>query len=462
MKNLKFLMFVFCCLTSISCKKTNFLNTKPDESLVIPKALKDYQAMIDHEEVFNGVNGGVGLTPAMSEGSSDNLYIVNNFLPSVSNQDLNLYVWAKDVYTGDPVYDWNVGYKGVFHANVILDGIKKLSISSDEQNTYDNILGSALFHRAHLFYQLAQVFAPPYDKENLAGKFGIPLRLSSDIGEKISRASLKDTYDKILNDLLEAKNLLPETSQFKSRPSKIAADALLARVYQTMEDYDKALYHAESCLGKHGDILDYNTLNPTPLYSFQQTNSEIIFYSVMRTGGRIPPGGPAYSSIDTALYQTYNDNDLRKSLYFKKIGVKSYFIGYSPSFTPFTGLATDEVYFIRAECYARKGNSGGAMTDLNNVMRRRWRNTVPYPIITALDSEDALSKVLIERRKELVYRGLRWTDLRRLNQEPKFAITIKRVLNGITYTLPANDSRYTCPIPNEVISFNPNMPQNLR
>ncbi|MBN8856731.1 MAG: RagB/SusD family nutrient uptake outer membrane protein, partial [Sphingobacteriales bacterium] len=76
-------------------------------------------------------------------------------------------------------------------------------------------------------------------------------------------------------------------------------------------------------------------------------------------------------------------------------------------------------------------------------------------------SAQALDTILVERRKELPFRGVRWTDLRRLNLEGR-TITLTRVLNGTTYQLPPNSKLYTLPIPPDVIIFNPNMKQNPR
>lgn len=79
-----------------------------------------------------------------------------------------------------------------------------------------------------------------------------------------------------------------------------------------------------------------------------------------------------------------------------------------------------------------------------------------------MNNNELLHKIILERRKELVFRGLRWTDLRRLNKETEFAITLRRTVKGMEYVLPPNDPRYTQQIPFSVISFNKDMPQNIR
>jgi len=43
--------------------------------------------------------------------------------------------------------------------------------------------------------------------------------------------------------------------------------------------------------------------------------------------------------------------------------------------------------------------------------------------------------------------------LRRLNLDIQRAITLKRNLNGVLYTLPPNDARYVLPVPDLVIQL---------
>ena len=68
-----------------------------------------------------------------------------------------------------------------------------------------------------------------------------------------------------------------------------------------------------------------------------------------------------------------------------------------------------ELYLIRAECAARANDPVSAMNDVNTLLRKRWRtgSFSGYPVASA---QAALDTVLLERRKELPFRGLRWTD----------------------------------------------------
>ena len=225
---------------------------------------------------------------------------------------------------------------------------------------------------------------------------------------------------------------------------------MLARVYLSMQDYDNALIYADACLQQYNTLIDYNPpISTTSTSPFLPFNDEVIFNITLNNYG-IFFGTRAI--IDSTLYKSYNTNDLRRTIFFRTVSGNPVWKGsYFGGSTKFSGLATDEVYLIRAECNARKGNTAPALADLNTLMQKRWKNTVTFPPVTAIDADDALRKILIERRKELIFRGLRWTDLRRLNKDTRFAVILTRTVTGQPNTLPNNDQRYVLPIPDDVI-----------
>jgi hypothetical protein len=114
----------------------------------------------------------------------------------------------------------------------------------------------------------------------------------------------------------------------------------------------------------------------------------------------------------------------------------------------FSGLATDEVYLIKAECLARTGNYTQAMNVLNQLLVTRYKSGTFVPIVAA-NAQEALDTILAERRKELPFRGLRWSDLRRLNLEGR-NIIVNRFVNGENYELLPKSNRYVLPIPENV------------
>lgn len=435
---------------SSSCKK-DALDIKPNKSLVIPTTMQDFQGILDYVYKIN-YN-----TAAFNEMSSDDYYLPYTTWQSLSNPvERNVYVWEKDTWAGQPVGlgDWNTAYYKVFSANVVLEGLNKIPVNNTNQAEWNNVRGQALFLRAFVFYQMAQEFAKPYVAATANTDLGIPLRLKSDPTIKSVRSTVAQTYNQIINDLKTAEQLLPVTPLYKTRASIPAADALLARVYLVMGNYDQVYKYANSTLTNYSTLIDYNTLSPTASYPFKLLNDEVIYHGNMGFFSSLFVAVP-----DTNVYRSYDPNDLRKTLFYRAGGT-GFKGNYTGNISFFGGIATDEVYLMRAEASARLGNTNAAMNDLNTLLRTRWLSGsfVPY---TAVDPVDALDQILAERRKELMYRGTRWTDLRRLNQDSRFAITLTRSLNGKTYTLPPNDLRYTLLIPPDAISLS-GMQQNLR
>jgi hypothetical protein len=119
---------------------------------------------------------------------------------------------------------------------------------------------------------------------------------------------------------------------------------------------------------------------------------------------------------------------------------------------PFTGISTAEVYLILAESHARLYHTDISLKYLNKLLMNRWRKGQFTPF-TATNPANALALILVERQKEMVFRGQRWADIKRLNMEdPK--ITLKRIYNGQSFDLAPNDLRYALPIPQTIIRKN--------
>jgi starch-binding outer membrane protein, SusD/RagB family len=252
----------------------------------------------------------------------------------------------------------------------------------------------------------------------------------------------------------------------KTKPTKVAAYAFLSRVYLQMADYSNAKVNADACLSLYNTLMDFNDPTWVPgsaSGSFKQLNPETIFYSLTDAS----PNSNVRAKIDSNLYKSYAANDLRKVHYFNKNTDNSYrFRGsYCGNLIElFCGFATDEVLLIRAECAAREGSTALAMKDINDLLRTRWKkigNVTTYVDQVAATPSNALQIIISERKKELVYRELRWPDLRRLNKEQANSTTMSRELNGQTYLLSPADLRYTLLIPQEVIRIT-NLNQNPR
>ncbi|WP_316820672.1 RagB/SusD family nutrient uptake outer membrane protein [Pedobacter gandavensis] len=440
--------FILCFFCFLGCKRTEFLDKKPSTNLIVPKTLKDFQQLLDNYQTF--IQTGVVLPQLASD---EYTLSYQNWQVLANATERNSYIWASDIYQGESgEYNWNPVYTQIFYANSILEGLAKSELLASTEGRA--LKGAALFIRAIGFYDLTRNYCKAYDAKTAHTDLGIPLRLKAGIDYIQQRSTLQESLDQILNDLSVAENLLPSvrSSENLNRPTRIAVYALLARIYLDMRDYVNAERFSDKCLSLYSKITDYNLISKTASIPFTIINNDELIY-ISTTGidyDEIIGAGSDYSRINQDLISLYSGNDLRLQLYFSKLTDGSYnlkrsYAGNATGFYPFFGLATDEVYLIKAECLARRNEVSASMDVLNALLIKRFHNSSPYVPVVSNSASEALSKVLIERRKELVWRGLRWFDLKRLNKEGA-NITLTRTLNGVTYTLPPNDLRWVFPI----------------
>jgi tetratricopeptide (TPR) repeat protein len=463
----KVLMACLVCplLVAISGCKKDWLDAKPEKALVVPSTIRDYQAMLD-----NNSNGSAPFntsTIALGEIGAGDFYVSNTVWTARTPLERNTYIWAPDIYGLDKSYSsWEFAYNNILYTNIILEGIEKIVPTNNaEVQEWNQVKGSALFFRAYRHYDVAQVFCKPFDKSTASTDLGIPLKLQSNYNVVSIRSSVGDTYNQILSDLKRSTDLLPIEKPtdkiYKLRPTKTAAYAMLARVYLNMSIYDSSLNYANKALQLYNALMDYNSSPPIlpGVFRIPRFNDEVILNMI---GGSYPILSLFNASVDSILYNSYDINDKRRNIFYFPFNGTPRFVGsYQNGTDLFTGLATDELYLIRAECYARAGNKDAALTDLNTLMQKRWSNNGTWVPFTATSASDVLRKILIERRKELCFRYIRWSDLRRLNKEPQFAVTLTRIINAQTYTLPPNSPLYVLPIPPDVITLT-GMQQNPR
>jgi hypothetical protein len=422
-----------------SCKK--YLEAKPDQSIATPSTLDDLEGILNNYSTINA------RYPSASEVSSDDFYLVSSDWNSLADAQRNYYVRQK---YADFVGDYSSPYFAIGYSNVILDALPGINGDQTRRNIIE---GNARFIRASYHYSIAQLFAKPYDKSTASTDLGIALRLTSDPAKKPVRSTVADTYGQLINDLKMSIPLLPPLPDTKYRASKTAAYGLLARVFLSMRDYNNAGLYADSALALYNKLIDYNTLSATATIPFKQFNDEVIYDE---RGS--PPAALLQSKarIDTLLFASYATNDLRRTVLFKSNanGSKAFKGNYTglSNATLFTGIATNELYLIRAETAARSGDLTKALVALNSLLKTRWK-TGTFVQVAATDPNQLMLLILQERRKDLLFRSLRWTDLRRLNFESDYKKTLTRNLGGTIYTLDPNSPRYVFQIDQSAVNI---------
>jgi len=452
MKKILFYNVLFLSLLSGSC--SDFLELKPDIKMVVPSTVADAELLLnDYTTLHTGY-------PIWGELGTDDYYLTTEKWSALSTLDQrNAYIWADEPYMD--VVQWQRPYKTAFIANQVLDILSKDRDGADRA-TVDRLSGGAYFYRAFAFHQLIEVHAPAYQQATASKELGIPLRLTPNIDEVSVRASLEESYGQVVRDFRRALALLPIAEPVRGRPSKAAAYGALARVFLDMGDFDAAYRYADSCLAMRPELMDFNTLKASETLPIPQFNVEVLFPAMSANALAM---NLSTALVDSTLYRSYQADDLRKVVFFRTNtnprNTYAYKGNYNKSSAQlFVGITTSEIYLIKAEAAVRIGKVQESLQSLNILLEKRWKEG-RYEEITETDPEKLLAMVITERQKELLFRGRRWADLKRLNLEPRFRRTLVRKIGEETYALEPNSPKYAYRVPEIVVSVG-EMPQNKR
>lgn len=444
------LLYVFILITLSGCHKT-FLGEPTSKSLVIAKTLEDLSSILNYTSNMN-----YGAYFCMV--ADGDFTLTDTYLVTASTLNRNTYLWKANIYETQRFgQGWTGPFLQILNANVVLEGLQKLTPADATQQELNSLKGNALFFRAMAYTELVLNFTPPFVPSDASKQLGLPIRKTSNVSEVLQRSNLKETITFIISDLTEAIQLLPEKAISINLPGRAAAFTLLARTYLAMQDYGKSLTFAEEALKLQGELLDYKNIPIRSPFTFNNpfvaANIEILFY---QQGNQSVTTRNKAFQLRQDIFDSFQPNDLRKARLFDS---NRNFIGsYSGTNLIFSGITNSEAWLTAAECSARLGKTEEALNYLNTLCKNRYDQTFVH--YQSTDKKEILKWVLDERRKELITRS-RWFDLRRLNLDPEFAVTLTRTYKGETYTLPPNSSRYTFPIPQEEIDIS-GITQNIR
>lgn len=443
------------------CHK-EFLEIKPSQSQKVPVTLADYQAILDNAlNTSNPMN--VRSSHTLGILGADEYYMDDatfNIMPTTGALAYfrNAYIWNSEVFditlgTNSEPNDFFTAYTRILRVNVVLEGIDRLNVDESSILDWKRAKGMAHFIRALNYYNLCQLFTEPFIGDAWKNKLGMPLRLEVDPTIKLSRSTLGDTYDQIIYDLQEAESNLSKQSNHVFRPSLAAVAALKMRINLQRHDYEGALVEANKVLENHNTLLDYNEVPVQNNYSFPTygIGNPEVFYSTAAYTPVILSNNMI--RVDEELLSLYQEGDLRKELFFKKStdGRTTFWGSYFGNETFFTGFAVDEILLVKAEILARTEDVDAALAILNRIREKRIHKD-HYTELGMMDADRLLGEVLDERRRQLIFRGVRWEDLRRLNKDTKHAKTLRRKVNDQIYELSPNDKKYVWPLPPDAIT----------
>lgn len=481
-------ILIFFCTISVSCNK--FLdepssktdNIQPTKVEHLEALLNNYGLLSTETNIYaTYASDDMGTYPELlSETSAINI------------EQTRIHLWDNILATTDTKKaSWTPEWEKIFLANMIKFFIEKVEGGEAEKNK----LGlEATFMRAYSYMKLVDIYCLPYTNAT-KGELGLPIKRTTSFIETDKRATLEETYNFIEGDLLE---ILEITSKIEEsgagiynswRANKGAAYALNARYWLMRGDYKKSLDFATKALSEHNLLVDYNkdmrysnidhsvTVGKIKYdldypYTFDNSHSDLInalqwkeFYYF-----RLLQESYSWFMPSESLIACYDqENDLRFKYHFvdnysfvkslKTINKRGYIFFFNNAMP--SGLGVSEMIVTKAECEVRLDQWVKGIETVNILRSKRM---LPGNDLVSISKEDALSKVLEERRREMPF-AMRWFDLRRLNHNDDISddVVVEKIFfpystevnkNEPTqkYTLPNGSLHYAYPIPQDDIT----------
>jgi hypothetical protein len=377
---------------------------------------------------------------------------------------------------------WSKCYAQLYICNSAIGGLtKSINLTPSVKN---QLLGEAKLIRALYYFYLV----------NLWGDLPIVTGTDYELNRLLARSPKSEVYQLIIEDLKAAKELLNDkfvdiklnpypnqSNAERTRPTKWAAIALLARTYLYVGEFAKAEAEASLIISQNSmfnlpalaNVFLANSVEAIwqiqPVIQTWNTEDAKIFILTASPAG-FSSNKPIY--LSNSLLSSFRVGDKRRVDW-----VGSYISGTDTFYFPHKYKSASsgapvteylsvfrlaEQYLIRAEARGQQSNISGAVADLN-VIRKRARimpnSSIPDPlpdILPTLSKEQVQAFIVQERRVELFSEwGHRWLDLKRTG-------TIDEVMNIETPLKGGSWQSYQqlYPIPLNDLLRDPNLAQN--
>ena len=471
--------------TTSSC-----LDKYPNNAIPQDKAINTLdefdQAAIGLYSTFKSSALYSGYLTILPDIQCDLAYAVNGYTNTFGN------IWRWDILSTNSEITavYASLYDVIARANFMLEYAPRVELTltnDDEWEQYNQICGEAYFARAYAYSELIKLFCKPYEsREQAEQELGVVIVTKYHTDEPMRRSSLAQSYDRVIQDLELAAELMDlDEKSFSgsiyssSYFNEYTAYALRARVALYMKDYERAIEYStlviESgfyALSSATTLLTSDLSHFSYMWQYDEA-TEIIWkvgFTINSYGGALgqvffnydyTSMKPDYVPAEMVL-NLYDQNDLRYGNYFytyttghshglswpllvKYFGNMNFFNSNILHVSMPKPLRLAEQYLIRAEAYAEgRGNYGAAANDIASLREARYQSFGGGVSMTA---NNAMQIIEEERIKELYMEGFRLMDLKRWHKGFERKPQEQSLENGSSLKIEADDPLFVWPIP---------------
>lgn len=473
---------------------TSCLDKMPQSAIPVDEAMQSYN---DAEQTVTGIYAMMkssalwsGYLTLLPDIQADLVYAVDGY----SNTYGQHWLWDIRPTNKEIEAVYASLYGIISNCNFFLekfDAVVAKQTDDDRITILEQYKGEVYTIRALCYSELLKLYCKAYDPATAENELGVVLRKGYSEPEKCVRASLKESYEFVIEDLEKAEGILdPDYDQYSSYyMTSAVAHALHARVALYMQDWGAAIEHSSKVINHENGAYALSAANEayTSTMSFfdYMWNYDLATETIWRVGFTTTSYGGALGQVflsfnnDYTYYypdyvpaqwvlDLYTSGDLRYNAYFATLStgydhglqwpllVKyygnqefiSYYIYHVSMPKPFR-LA--EQYLIRAEAYCRKASPdfSKASKDLTTLRESRFQSGGSI----SLSSNNYLEQIANERVRELYMEGHRLQDIKRWGKDYRngegFTRTPQKstLSEGSSLSVKADDPRFVWPIP---------------
>ena len=395
-----------------------------------------------------------------------------------SNMNSGRFANSDMDYNSNGAGPWATIYRVIAITNIVINADTSNLTGSAAQITH--IQGQAHALRALAHFDLLQDYGQHFiTGQGGAGALGVPYVKTYKDPANLEpfRGTVASNIGDIAADLTSAISMMDDSyNTSTSYMSRAGAYAILARATLYAGSVDPSLYATADSAAKwviaNSGASPVSATGFTGSFATDNASNSIFELAFSGTDSRGINGiayilrGTSYGDVriltgdgaNPDLLDIYDAGDVRGAA--DMIGTAQ---GYPTMLGKFPSMSGDdnitlfrieEMHLIAAETSLRAGNSADALSYLNNIPAIRGLGANYYASAT-------LENILLERRKEFAFEGLRFHDLSRMGKDMPLIDPFKQMNDDLTGTPPTFGSyRYAYPIALSERNANPNMVQN--
>src|SRR6185503_14287099 len=231
----------------------------------------------------SGSNAFVNLPDMLSDNLNETSESLGNY------QTMSTWTYAED--EPNIAATWQAGYRVISQANLVLRDID--AFAATETGAVNRIKAQALAIRAMAHFDVLRYWVEDYDRNST--KPGIPYITVFDYEQKPSRGTVKETYDHIETDLLQARTLLSSGLDKTINATGRAyidiqgVNAIMARMFLYSNQVDSAIKYSTLVI----NAIPLSSRTNFPNIWTDASTSEVVWSVSFNAGeGRI--GDPVY------------------------------------------------------------------------------------------------------------------------------------------------------------------------